>query len=136
MLYQDNALEISSSVREKLDQTNNVGYEIVPQQGNVYMVVVCRSGFDDYIETVRNITKIYENRDSMYSRYQMGMLALTVLVGGIILVVLFFVMRGMQKLSKAVRASSQAENTTCAFIFEAMMRWDAWRRISTGWRVK
>ena len=103
VLYQDNALEISSSVREKLDQTNNVGYEIVPQQGNVYMVVVCRSGFDDYIETVRNITKIYENRDSMYSRYQMGMLALTVLVGGIILVVLFFVMRGMQKLSKAAR---------------------------------
>lgn len=39
----------------------------------------------------------------MYSRYQMGMLALTVLVGGIILVVLFFVMRGMQKLSKAAR---------------------------------
>ena len=103
VLYQDNALEISSSVREKLDETNNVGYEIVPQQGNVYMVVVCRSGFDDYIETVRNITKIYENRDSMYSRYQMGMLALTVLVGGIILVVLFFVMRGMQKLSKAAR---------------------------------
>ncbi len=103
VLYQDNALEISSSVREKLDQTNNVGYEIVPQQGNVYMVVVCRSGFDDYIETVRNITKIYENRDSMYSRYQMGMLALTVLVGGIIMVVLFFVMRGMQKLSKAAR---------------------------------
>ena len=107
VLYQDNALEISSSVREKLDQTNNVGYEIVPQQGNVYMVVVCRSGFDDYIETVRNITKIYENRDSMYSRYQMGMLALTVLVGGIILVVLFFVMRGMQKLSKAARILSR-----------------------------
>ena len=103
VLYQDNALEIRSSVRNQLDETNNVGYEIVPQQGNVYMVVVCRSGFDDYIETVRNITKIYENRDSMYSRYQMGMLALTVLVGGIILVVLFFVMRGMQKLSKAAR---------------------------------
>lgn len=58
VLYQDNALEISSSVREKLDQTNNVGYEIVPQQGNVYMVVVCRSGFDDYIETV---LKYYKN---------------------------------------------------------------------------
>ena len=43
----------------------------------------------------------------MYSRYQMGMLALTVLVGGIILVVLFFVMRGMQKLSKAARILSR-----------------------------
>lgn len=103
VLYQDNALEITSSVRSQLDETNNVGYEIVPQHGSVYVVVVCRSGFDDYIETVRNITKIYENRDSMYSRYQMGMLALTVLVGGIILIVLFFVMRGMQKLSRAAR---------------------------------
>lgn len=103
VLYQDNALEITSSIRTQLDETNNVGYEIVPQQGSIYVVVICRSGFGDYIETARNITKIYENRDSMYSRYQMGMIALTVLVGGIILVVLFFVMRGMQKLSKAAR---------------------------------
>ncbi len=103
VLYQDNALNVPSSVRTKLDDTKNVGYEIVQAQDSVYVVVVCRSGFDDYIETVRNITKIYLSREEMYARYRSGMIALTILVGGIILIVLFFVMRNIQKLSRAAR---------------------------------
>lgn len=103
ILYQDNPLDVPSQLCSRLDEENNVGYEIVTWKENVYVAVVCRSGFDDYIETVRNITNVYRMRDSMYAKYQVGMIVLTILVGGIILTLLFLVMRNVQSLSHAAR---------------------------------
>lgn len=103
ILYQDNPLDVQSQLVSRLDEENNVGYEIVTWKENIYVAVVCRSGFEDYIETVRNITNVYRMRDSMYAKYQVGMIVLTILVGGIILTLLFFVMRNVQSLSHAAR---------------------------------
>lgn len=103
MLYQDNNLKVEHSILENLDEDHNVGYEIVKSQGETYVAVLGRSRFDVCMETVRNISELYRDRAGMYSRYQMGVLLLAVLVGAVILLVLFLVMRNMQKLSGAVR---------------------------------
>ena len=77
----------------ELTEEENTGYVIGSQVGQWYVTVVSRSGSGIYIETTRNISSIYENRDAMYARYQIGVILLTVLVGCVILFMLFFVMR-------------------------------------------
>lgn len=115
VMYQDNAVSFESlsdrseetsigqAILSRLDEVHNVGYEIAVLGQERYVVVVGRSSFGDYIETMRNISPVYARRDAMYARYQIGVLLLTVAVGGVTLVVLFFVMRNMQKLSHATR---------------------------------
>ena len=103
VLYQENDLEIPHHIQKSLQDDRNVGYEVLQEDGAVYVAVLCRSSFGEYIETIKNVTDVFENRSLMYSRYQLGVLFLAVLVGCVILLVLFFVMRNMQKLSRATR---------------------------------
>ena len=103
VLYQDGGVVVPHGIQEKLDASHNVGYEIVKKEQEVYIVVMSTGTLDEYIETTKNISQIYNNRSQMYERYQIGVLLVAVLLGGIILLVLFFVMRNMQKLSRATR---------------------------------
>lgn len=112
VLYQENGLSVDHSIMEALDEENNVGYEIVRQQEETYVVVLARSSFPVFIETTRNITQVFENRAVVYSRYQVGVMMMTVLVGGVILLVLFLVMRNMQKLSRATRQFARGRYDT------------------------
>lgn len=103
ILYQDSEFQVQSSILEGLDEENNVGYEIVLWNDEPYVVVQSRSPLGVFVEITRSVAEIFEARSVMYSRYQMGGLLVTVLVGGLMLIVLFFVMRNMQKLSRATR---------------------------------
>ena len=112
VLYQDGGCAVEHRIIEKLDEKHNVGYEAVKSGSEVYIVVLGRSILSQYIETTKNITRIYRSREDMYERYQMGVLLMTVLVGAVILVVLFFVMRNMQKLSRATRQFARGKYDT------------------------
>lgn len=112
VLYQDGGCVVAHRIIEKLDEKHNVGYEAVKSGSEVYIVVLGRSILSQYIETTKNITQIYRSREDMYERYQMGVLLMTVLVGAVILVVLFFVMRNMQKRSRATRQFARGKYDT------------------------
>lgn len=112
ILYTSDERYIENSVAEQLDETNNVGYELVRAKDRIFAVVVCRSTSGIYIETVQDITAVFRQRDSMYARYQRGVLAMAFLVGGLTLLLLFLVMNNMQKLSKATRQFAQGQYDT------------------------
>ena len=103
VLYQDGNLTIPNTIREQMDDENNTGYELVRQGNRTYLVALGRSSQDLYMETTQDITRIFEERAQMYSRYRIGVLALTLLVGSVTLFFLFLVTRNVQKLSKAAR---------------------------------
>lgn len=103
VLYQEGDVRISHGIQERLSENQNVGYGIFQEGARTCAVVLGSTGFENYIETTRDITDIYRERTDMYARYQVGVLILAVLVGGVILLVLFYVMRNMQKLSSAAR---------------------------------
>lgn len=103
ILYQSNARQLTHDMLDQLDETNNVGYELFDTNDGQFVVVLCLTASGEYIETTKNITGIFEQRSDMYSAYQMGVLLLAVVVGGVILGMMFFVMRNMQKLSSATR---------------------------------
>lgn len=116
VLYQDNDLAVAvqegtaaSVLMSSLDAEHNVGYMLGEQDGEQYVVVLGSSSFGDYIETIRNISGIYRNREIMYARYRVGVALFSVLVGGIVLLVIFLVMRNMQKLSRATRQFARGQ---------------------------
>ncbi len=103
VLYQEGNLIIPNTIRERMDEENNTGYEMVRQGERTYLVALGRSSQDLYMETTQDITQVFAERDEMYARYRIGVLALSLLVGGVTLLLLFLVMRDMQKLSRTVR---------------------------------
>lgn len=103
VLYQDNVLQVENCLLERLNEDENVGSEVVSRGDEVYYVVLSRSSFGVYIETTKDITKVFANRADMFAQYRMGSMFLTVLVGSVILIALFLVMRNMKKLSRATR---------------------------------
>ncbi len=103
ILYQNGEFRIGHALMQSLDEEHNVGTEIYQMQNEYYIVVLARTASGEYIETTKNITETFRGRSQMYSRYQTGVLLMTVLVGGVTLLVLFLVMRNMQKLSRATR---------------------------------
>lgn len=107
ILYQDNGFRLEHEMLELLNEEQNVGYELFRQQDETYIVVLSLTSFGEFIETTKNISEVYQERADMYATYQTGVLILTVLVGGVILLLLFFVMRNMQKLSRATRQFAQ-----------------------------
>lgn len=109
ILYQDGKMPLEHGIIEKLTAEQNVGYGVFQEEEYTYVIVVGRTSFETYIETTRDISAIFTQRRAMYSSYQTGMMLLTVLVGGVILLVLFFVMRNMQKLSAATRQFARGQ---------------------------
>lgn len=103
VLYQNGEFRIGHDLMQSLDEENNVGTETFHVKNEYYIVVLARTASGEYIETTKNITETFRGRSQMYSRYQTGVLLMTVLVGGVTLLVLFVVMRNMQKLSRATR---------------------------------
>lgn len=112
VLYQENDLERKHGIMEQLDQTNNAGCELFQEGGHTYVVVMCVTSFGEYIETIRDITSIFEKRAEQYSNYQIGVLLVAFLVGVVILFVLFIVMQDMQKLSRATRQFARGQYQT------------------------
>lgn len=103
VLYEGKEFRLEHRLFEQLNEELNVGYEMIRDGYQTYMVVLSLTSFGEYIETTRDITEIFKERSMLYSRYQVGVLAMAFLAGGLILAVLFVLMRDMKKLSRATR---------------------------------
>lgn len=112
VLYQDSGLQPQTSIAQALDETHNVGWELVREDGRTCVVVLARSSLGVLIETVRDISSVFDDRAAQYSAYQLGVLLLAVVVGGLIFLILFLVMRNMQKLSRATRQFARGQYDT------------------------
>ena len=112
VLYQSSGLQVPHGLMEQLDETHNAGSQVARSGGEVYVVVLSRSVFGEYIETTKNITPVFQNRSDMYARYRQGVLLAAVLVGGTVWLVLFFATRKMQKLSRATRRFARGSYDT------------------------
>lgn len=107
--YQDNGLQVAHKIREQLSGEQNEGYELVEQGNRTYLAVMCLTGFGQYIETISDVSALYKQRAQMYGRYQIGMLLVSLAAGGLILLVIFLVMKNVRTLSAAVRKFAGGE---------------------------
>ncbi|MCI7812253.1 MAG: HAMP domain-containing histidine kinase [Robinsoniella sp.] len=109
LLYQDSEFQIEHQITEILNERQNVGYQIFQLENEVYLVVVCRTSLGEYIETTKNISDVFQDRSSMYLRYQISVLLMTSLVGCLTFLILFLVMRNMHRLSFATRQFARGQ---------------------------
>ena len=109
VLYQDAGIVPVHTIREQLTEEKNVGYELVRQKEQAYLVVMCMTGEKQYIETTVDITGLFAERARSYSRYRMGMLVVSLALGSVILLVILLVMREVRILSRAVRRFAQGQ---------------------------
>ncbi len=93
-----------SQTSDSPDETAyNVGRQIVRQDGKYYVAVLAKSSSGVWIETLRNVSSVFEDRDDIYGSYQAGMLLVAFFAGLFTLLALLLVMRNTQKLSSATR---------------------------------
>ncbi|HIR27072.1 MAG TPA: HAMP domain-containing protein [Candidatus Choladousia intestinigallinarum] len=104
VLYQDTQERVENGILESLTESVNVGAQIAAQGNRYYIVVLSRSGTGVYIETVRDLTPIFKERDERQSVYQTGVFLITFIMGGLMLGILYLVMGNTRKLSRTVRS--------------------------------
>lgn len=115
ILYQDTGVQIPHTIREYLTGENNTGYELVKWNGKTYLVVMGITSFQQYIETTADISGLFAGRSEMYARYRISMLFVCLAAGGLMLVIIFAVMRNVRTLSENVRkfAGGQYDVRAC-----------------------
>ncbi len=96
-----------------------LAWQMYTEKGKNYLQVICRGGREDavyYLESVKDITKIYEKRESLTLNYQMLLGALLVCTGILTLVLSHLLSRNIVKLSQVTRAFTAGDFTVRADI--------------------
>lgn len=114
VLYEDNELQVEQDIKVHLEEkeSGNTGWQVVEQNEKYYVVVLGRGTDGNWIETIQNVTDIFQDRQSRYTSYRVGMLAVSFLAGCLICMVLFLVMQNTQKLSRAARRFAKGKYDT------------------------
>lgn len=100
-------------------QDQKLAWQMYRENGKNYLQVVCSGGKKDavyYLETVKDITKIYEKRDSLIANYQMLLGALLVCTGILTLVLSHLLSKNIVKLSQLTRMFTAGDYTVRANI--------------------
>ncbi len=108
VLYKNEGMkEISHNIKENILGEKNSGYEIVSDaEGRKYLIFLSRIDVGNkvcYLESMKDITYIYSERDSFYAQYCVIMMILLLISGVIVLVISSVLTSGITKLSKTAR---------------------------------
>ncbi len=91
---------------------NDCGYEVVAYGDKRILYFVCRTevgGKSYYLESSKNITGIYEERESLYDSYRVVMLGILVCTTGIIFVISHLLTKTIVSLSVSTRRFAKGE---------------------------
>ena len=106
ILYKSGGLAVNNSIRQQLSENTNSGYETVPLGDKVYAVFLCASECNEqvyYLETIKDITEIYIERDSLYYQYCAAIAVLIVCTGIIVMILSHMLTKSMIELSDTTR---------------------------------
>ena len=78
LVYENQELRLENGLIEKLTDADCV-YQVLENDGKKYLIFICKSvigGRNYYLESAKDITDLYEERNSFYSQYRVIMLCL------------------------------------------------------------
>lgn len=111
-LYTSNNLSIDNNIKAMFTENINSGYETIPVEDRVYVVFLCRSECKDqiyYLETIKDITEIYSERDTFYYQYCIAIAVLLVCTCIIVLILSHMLTKSVVKLSNTARKFAGGE---------------------------
>ncbi len=103
LLYENLHLSHSGAVVQRLTKEQPRGYEILKSR---WLLFACRSEVEGqvyYLENLKNIAGIYEERENYYDWYTVMMLVLTTVTAVLVYVVTHFLTRSINELSQTTR---------------------------------
>lgn len=105
--------QLENDILGTLSAEQNSGYEVVASEdGNRVLYFMCRSqvgGRVFYLESAKNITEIYEEREEFYGGYRMVMVALLVLTAVIVFILSHFLTKSIVALSDSTRRFAKGD---------------------------
>jgi len=106
LLYQSQENFFRGQVLDVLTDEQPCGYEVLREGTQTWLLFACRSNLDDqifYLENLKNISDIYQEREECYDWYTFMMVILTVITPMLVYVVTRLLTRSIDELSQTTR---------------------------------
>ncbi len=119
LLYQSSEEYLQHGLLEKMAD-NDCMYQVMEQDGRRYLIFVCKSeigGRNYYLESAKDITDVYEERDDFYSQYRVIMLGLILMIGIVVYVVSRFLTRSVAGLSYTTKRFAKGDYEVRAKVY-------------------
>lgn len=105
LLYENSEKRLEHQLMEQIGESTCV-YQVMESDGHRYLIFVCKSimsGKTYYLESAKDITELYEERDRFYNQYRVIMLVLLAVTSVVIFIVSRFLTRSVVGLSDTTR---------------------------------
>ncbi len=114
LLYESKKhISFNDLLRSTLDiEEVECGYQILKDTEDTWLLFVCRSSVGDrvyYLENIRNISDIYQEREEYYDLYTIVMLILTAVTTVLVFLVTHMLTRSIRDLSRTTRRFSRGD---------------------------
>ena len=119
LVYENQELRLENGLIEKLTDADCV-YQVLENAGKKYLIFICKSvigGRNYYLESAKDITDLYEERNSFYSQYRVIMLCLVAVTGVVIFIVSRFLTRSVASLSDTTKRFAAGDYGTRAEVY-------------------
>lgn len=104
--------QLANHIMETLTLEHNCGYEVVASEENWVLYFLCRSHVGNrvfYLETAKDITDIYEQREEFSDRYRMVMFGLLVVASVVIFILSHWLTKSIVSLSDTTRRFAKGD---------------------------
>lgn len=111
LLYENSETRLEHQLMEQMGE-NTCVYQVLESGDERYLIFVCKSvmsGRTYYLESAKEITAVYEERNSFYDRYRVVMLALIAVACVVVFIVSHFLTRSIAGLSYTTRRFAQGD---------------------------
>ncbi|MCH5275440.1 MAG: HAMP domain-containing histidine kinase [Lachnospiraceae bacterium] len=111
LIYESSQEQLEHELFDQLGE-NNCIYQVFESGGQKFLIFVCKSmmsGRVYYLESVKNISSLYEERDALYAQYRIMMLSLIVASSIIVFILTHFLTRSVIKLSDTTRQFARGD---------------------------
>ncbi|MGN1148630.1 MAG: ATP-binding protein [Lachnospiraceae bacterium] len=111
LIYENSENRLEHQLMEQIGE-NTCVYQVLGSGESRYLIFVCKSvmgGRTYYLESSKDITDLYEERNSSYDQYRVIMLALIAATGIVIFIVSHFLTRSVVELSYTTRRFAEGD---------------------------
>lgn len=111
LIYESTEEKLEHQLMEQMGD-NTCIYQVLEQGERRYLIFVCKtelSGRTYYLESAKDITALYEERDSFYDQYRVVMLALIAATGIVVFFLSHFLTHSVVSLSDTTRKFAEGD---------------------------
>lgn len=101
LIYESSENKPEHDLMEQMED-NTCVYQVMESEGRKYLIFVCKSvmsGRNYYLESTKDITHLYEERDHLFGQFRVVMLSLVAVVSIVVFVISRFLTRSVEHLS-------------------------------------